>query len=121
MQFDSDKSLSDMRGQLSEHRKSLDDKLTSEGKSLRGTLSSETENLRQHLQPVVMFGIFLVAVTILGVSLTVILSLRDIPTVDVPSWVTDWGWLLLLVTLSVATMATAIMGAAMVVRTVRRH
>ena len=88
---------------------------------LANQLSSETENLRQHLQPVVMFGIFLVAVTILGVSLTVILSLRGIPTVDVPSWVTGWGWILLLATLSVATMATAVMGAAMVIGTVRRY
>ena len=92
-----------------------------QGKSLRRELSSETQNLREHLQPVVMFGIFLVAVTILGVSLTVILSVRDIPTVDVPDFVTDWGWILLLTTLSVATMATATMGAAMVCWTVWRY
>ena len=91
-----------------------------QGKSLRSELSSETQNLREHLQPVVMFGIFLVAVTILGVSLTVILSVRDIPTVDVPNWVTSWGWILLLTTLSVATIATAVMGVAMVIWTVRR-
>lgn len=91
-----------------------------QGKSLRNELSSETQNLREHLQPVVMFGIFLVAVTILGVSLTVILNVRDIPTVDVPTWVTDRGWILLLVTMSVAAIATAMMGAAMVGWTVKR-
>ena len=91
-----------------------------QGKSLKSELSSETQNLREHLQPVVMFGIFLVAVTILGVSLTVILSVRDIPAVDVPNWVTSWGWILLLTTLSVATIATAVMGVAMAIWTVRR-
>ena len=121
VQFDSNEALSDMRGQLSEHRKSVDDKLSTESDSLKDALSSETESLRQHLQPLVMFGIFLVAVTILGVSLTVILSVRDIPSVDVPGFVTDWGWILLLISLSVATVATALMGAAMVVWTVKRY
>ena len=110
VQFDSDEALSEMRGQFSEHWKSVADKL-----------SSETESLRQHLQPVVMFGILLVAVTILGVSLTVILGVRDIPSVDVPTFVPDWGWILLLCSLTVATLATAAMGAAMVVWTVKRH
>lgn len=68
------------------------------------------EEIRDYLQPLVMFGIFLVAVTILGVALSVILSVRDTPEVQVPGWVTDWGWVLLLVTLSAASVATAVMG-----------
>ena len=92
-----------------------------QGKSLRSELSSETRNLREHLQPVVMFGIFLVAVTILGVSLTVILGVKDIPTVNVPIFVTAWGWILLLGTLSFAAIVTALMGAAMIVGTVMRY
>ena len=71
---------------------------------------SAREEIRDYLQPLVMFGIFLVAVTILGVALSVILSMRDTPEVDVPSWVTNWGWWLLLVTLSIASVATAVMG-----------
>ena len=74
-------------------------------------LSAETENIRDYLQPLVMFGIFLVAVTILGVTLAVILSVRDIPNVSVPTWVTDWGWKLLLSTLGFATAMTGLMGA----------
>ena len=77
-------------------------------------LESETKNIRDYLQPVVMFGIFLLAVTILGVSLSVILSVRDTPSIIVPSWVTSWGWALLLVVLSIATVSTAAMGVLMV-------
>ena len=121
VQFDSEKAVSEVREQLSEHRKNVDDKLSTETNTLKDTLSSETESLRQHLQPVVMFGIFLLAVTILGVSLTVILSVRDIPSVDVPTFVADWGWILLLISLTAATLATAAMGFAMVVWTVKRY
>ncbi len=83
-------------------------------------LSSETTNLREYLQPVVMFGVFLVAVTILGVSLTVILSVRDVPAVTVPSWVRTWGWGLLLSTLSLAALSTAAVGFLTALRVLRQ-
>lgn len=83
-------------------------------------LSAQTENIRDYLQPLVMFGIFLLAVTILGVSLSVILSIRDTPTVRVPDWVTSWGWTLLLFTLSIATVSTAAMGVMMIYRLWKR-
>ena len=73
-------------------------------------LESDIEGIRDYLQPLVMFGIFLVAVTILGVALSVILSVRDTPTVSVPTWVTDWGWLVLLITLGLAAVMTGLMG-----------
>ena len=79
-------------------------------------LESETKNIREYLQPVVMFGIFLVAVTILGVALTTILSVRDTPEVAVPSWVTDWAWIILLFTLGIATITTGVMGVVMIGR-----
>ena len=69
------------------------------------------DEIRDYLQPLVMFGIFLVAVTILGVALSVILTMRNTPEVQVPNWVTNWGWIVLLLTLSFASVATAIMGA----------
>ena len=75
--------------------------------------------VRQYLQPLVMFGIFLVAVTILGASLTVFATLRETPETDVPEWITDWGWALLLVTLSIATLATAAVGVATVWKLLR--
>ena len=71
---------------------------------------SELANIKDYLQPLVMFGIFLVAVTILGVAIALILSVRDTPEASVPSWVTDWGWILLMVTLSFATIGTALIG-----------
>lgn len=74
-------------------------------------LDKAKSEVRDYLQPLVMFGIFLVAVTILGVTLSVILAVRDTPEVYVPDWVTDWGWWLLLGTLSSASVATALMGA----------
>ena len=67
-----------------------------------------------------MFGIFLLSVTILGVSLTVILNVRDTPTVTIPSQVTSWGWTLLLSTISIATISTAAMGVLMIWRLLNR-
>ena len=71
---------------------------------------SELTNIKDYLQPLVMFGIFLVAVTILGVAIAVIVSVRDTPEASVPSWVTGWGWILLMCTLTIATAATAAIG-----------
>ena len=79
---------------------------------VRSDLSVETRRVRDTFQPVVLFGVFLVAATILGVAMTVILSVRDTPEVQVPTWVTDWGWGLLIGTLCVATVATAWVGVA---------
>ena len=68
----------------------------------------EIGRIRDYIQPVVMFGIFLVAVTILSVSIAAVLNLRDAPpAVTVPAWIKNWGWIVLLVTLSLATGATA--------------
>ena len=63
VQFDSEQqsSVRDYREQISEHRKSQDEKLFLSAilalpSSSSFKLTSEIENLRQHLQPVVMFG-----------------------------------------------------------------
>ena len=77
-------------------------------------LESGIKGINDYLQPLVMFGIFLIAVTILSVALSVILSVRDAPTVTVPTWVTDWGWQVLLGTLSFAAVMTALMGGVIV-------
>ena len=82
---------------------------------------SAKEEIRDYLQPLVMFGIFLVAVTILGVALSVILALRNTPEVNVPGWVTNWGWWLLLGTMSIASVATALMGILAAWRLFRGH
>ena len=67
----------------------------------------EISRIMDYIQPVVMFGIFLVAVTILGVSLATIVSLRNVEGAAVPPWVPEWGWALLLISLSGAILATS--------------
>ena len=68
----------------------------------------EISRIRDYIQPVVMFGIFLVAVTILGVAIATIVSLRNVEGAAVPPWVTAWGWALLLATLVGAVLATSV-------------
>ena len=84
-------------------------------------LTEQTEHIREYLQPLVMFGIFLVAVTILGVSISVILNLRETSPGQVPNWMTNGGWILLLITLSLATAATAWVGFAAGIRILWPH
>ena len=74
----------------------------------------ETRNIRYYHLPLVMFGVFLLAVTILGVALSVIVNGSDIPEVYVPTWVREWGWKLLLGTLSFAAVTTGLVGLVMV-------
>ena len=73
-------------------------------------LRSEMTGIRNYLQPLVMFGIFLIAVTILGVALMVIVTGSDMPEKEVPMWVRSWGWKVLLGTLSFAAVATGVIG-----------
>ena len=58
--------------------------------------------IRDNQQAVVMFGVFLVAITILTVMVGVILNVRD-----APSWVTHAGWIALVVFCGVAAAAIA--------------
>ena len=75
-----------------------------------GRLESATKEVRDNLQPLVMFGIFLIAVTILAVALTVIVTGSDMPEKEVPMWVRNWGWKVLLGTLSFAAGVTGLVG-----------
>ena len=78
------------------------------GREHQRSFEIEIGRIRDYIQPVVMFGIFLIAITILSVSVTAILNLRDAPpAITVPAWVKDWGWIVLLATLSGATGTTA--------------
>ena len=94
----------------------VEDNFDKRAESLKDQVSSEAESLRQHLQPVVLFGIFLVAVTILGVALALIMNVSDVYTTYVPRWVVTFGWVMFLITLCVACVATALMGAVMIYR-----
>ena len=99
----------------------LDDASWSYVTQVEQDLTAQTENIREYLQPLVLFGVFLVAVTILGVSLTIILTLGRFSPNQVPPWVTGWGWVILLVTLSLATLATAGVGFASAWRLLRPY
>ena len=78
--------------------------------ALSKQLRSDIRGIRGYLQPLVMFGIFLIAVTILGVALMVIVTGSDMPEKDVPMWVRSWGWKVLLGTISFAALATGLVG-----------
>ncbi len=51
-------------------------------------LEKETENLRNYLQPLVMFGVFLVAVSILAAAIAVLLQTANPDEAIGPSWLT---------------------------------
>jgi len=82
-------------------------------------LMSEVERVEKVFQPVVMFGVFLVAATLLGAVLAVLLSVGSANAGAVPPWVTDWVWGILLVIVSVSSLAVAVIGAATAFRLIR--
>ncbi len=90
-------------------------------KRVEEQLNEETQKIRDYLQPVVLFGIFLVAVTILGVCITLMLNFAQSSDAVEPGWVANWGWILALVTISIATIATAAMGVLTIWRMWRHH
>ena len=73
-------------------------------------LSKETQNVRDYQQPVVLFGVFLVAATILSVAISTVLNFDGIGSTEVPSWFDDGGWVMLIVTFVVGTTATVAIG-----------
>ena len=62
------------------------------------------------MDPVVLFGVFLVAVTILGVVIVIILSVSQDGTHEVPDWITEGAWKVLFGTLCFAAVATGLVG-----------
>ena len=79
-------------------------------KNVETQLETDIKGVRDYLQPLVMFGIFLISITILGVALMVIVTGSDMPEREVPMWVRDWGWKVLLGTLSFAATITGVVG-----------
>ena len=79
---------------------------------VENNLSAETENLRNYLQPLVMFGVFLVAVTILGVASAVLLQAATPSEVIGASWLTLEERKLLLWVLLVGILGTTWVGLA---------
>lgn len=79
---------------------------------VENNLLAETENLRNYLQPLVMFGVFLVAVSILGVTLAVFLQTASPAEGLGSSWLTLDERRLLLWVLLVGIAGTAWVGLA---------
>ena len=59
--------------------------------------------VRDNQQAVVMFGVFLVAITILAAMVGVIINVDNAPT-----WVADWGWIFLILLCAGAVTAIAL-------------
>ena len=79
---------------------------------LNSKIAAAIERNRDYLQPVVMFGIFLIAVTILGVSLSTILNVEELPEINFRqgSLITSIIEVMLLVLLGVAIVVTLGLG-----------
>jgi len=82
-------------------------------------LKTEVERVEKVFQPVVMFGIFLVAATLLGVVLSILLSMTTRELAPIPSWANDWVWAILLVTMGLSSAIVAAIGAATAFRFIR--
>ena len=82
---------------LNKRSDALEDRVSRDMNQVRGEQQRELTGIRDNQQSVVMFGVFLVAITILGVSIGVILNVKN-----APSWIVDWGWIFLLCLCTVA-------------------
>ena len=89
VQTDLDKRADELESQMS---KDLTENRTQQQRELSG--------IRDNQQSVVLFGVFLVAITILAVVIGMILNVKDAPT-----WVTNGGWILLIALCIIATTA----------------
>lgn len=83
---------------------------------VKDELSEALERVEKQLQPVVMFGVYLLATSLLGVSLAILLSVRNNNIGNIPSWVGDWAWGILLAELGFAALVVTVIGAATALR-----
>ena len=89
VQTDLDKRADELENQMS---KDLTETRTQQQRELSG--------IRDNQQSVVLFGVFLVAITILSVTIGVMLNVKD-----APSWLPNGGWIFLMLLCSIATVA----------------
>lgn len=81
----------------------IESRVTREVASVRRGVTNDVDNIRQGQQSVVMFGVFLVSITILGVMLGLLFSVNN-----PPNWVTQWGWIFLMALFTIAVAAIVI-------------
>ena len=65
-------------------------------------VSGDVDSIRQGQQSVVLFGVFLVSITILGVMLTLLFSVDN-----APNWIAEWGWILLVALFAIAAISVS--------------
>ena len=97
VQSDLDKNTEELTKQLSNDLDSNRKDQNRELARIREDQDRELDGIRNNQQSVVMFGVFLVAVTILGAMVALILNVRE-----APNWVSSGGWIALLALLFIA-------------------
>lgn len=73
-------------------------RVNTDAQGIEDRIMGLVDRIRDSQQSVVMFGVFLVAITILAAFVGVILNVKD-----TPSWLTNSGWIILLVLCLIAT------------------
>ncbi|MCY4618724.1 MAG: hypothetical protein OXD50_09265 [Chloroflexi bacterium] len=67
-------------------------------------LKQDVDDIEERFQNLILFGVLLVAVTILGVISAVMITAD---ATSAPAWFASWGWVILLVTFAAGGIATA--------------
>jgi deoxycytidine triphosphate deaminase len=80
------------------------------GWSFTTSVKEEVDRAAKVFQPLVLFGVFLLATTLLGVSLAILLSVRNNNIGNIPDWVADWAWAILLAEIGVAALVATVVG-----------
>lgn len=80
----------------------INENLDAKAGEINNDLTMRLGWIRDNQQAVVMFGVFLVAITILAAMVGVIISVDN-----APNWVADWGWILLIILCAGAVTAIA--------------
>jgi len=78
--------------------------------SFQAQLERNLAQARSSYEPVILFGVFLVAATLLGAMLTLLMGVRDTPISQVPQWVTGRGWVLIVSLIGMATFGVFLVG-----------
>ncbi len=78
-------------------------RVDTDAQGIETRLMGVVNGIRDSQQSVVMFGVFLVAITILAAFIGVILNVKDAPT-----WLTNTGWIFLLILCTIATIGIVV-------------
>lgn len=85
---------------------------------VKANLDREVAQVRGSLWPLVMFGVFLISATLLGGIVAVLLNFQGVSAGSPPSWFTEWGWGVLVITIASGAIVTALLGLLTIISTV---